>query len=245
MRWNWATAVAVALLTTGVQAEELSRKAPFAWSGWYIGAHAGYGWGKNQWKDFIDPVNPLNVVPGPDADYSLNGALVGGQVGYNWQVSGGVLGIEADASWADLEGAGGNSPAFFGGCLQQMKCNTDIEALGTITGRMGLVVDRALLYAKGGIAWAYDQHATGYKHDPDPSVTYWDDPAQMRWGWTVGAGVEYLLGAGWSTKLEYNYIDLADERVTFDYAPQTFGGRATSEEVLHTVKLGLNYRFGN
>jgi outer membrane immunogenic protein len=55
----------------------------FSWSGFYFGAHAGYGFGK---APFVD------------------GPVVGGQVGANWHFDGFVLGAEADGSWADLEG---------------------------------------------------------------------------------------------------------------------------------------------
>lgn len=81
------------LLTAPAAAADLSYPAPaayapapvFTWTGFYIGANAGYGWG--------------------EADYSpdVDGFIGGLQAGYNWQGAGPlVLGIEADLQYADV-----------------------------------------------------------------------------------------------------------------------------------------------
>jgi len=56
----------------------------FNWSGFYLGAHGGWSFGK---EPFVD------------------GAVAGGQVGVNYQYGGYVIGAEGDAGWADWEGA--------------------------------------------------------------------------------------------------------------------------------------------
>jgi outer membrane immunogenic protein len=56
----------------------------YNWSGFYIGAHGGFGWAD---------------IDGSDED----GPVIGGQIGVNWQFDGFVLGAEADAGWADLD----------------------------------------------------------------------------------------------------------------------------------------------
>lgn len=52
----------------------------YTWTGFYVGAHAGYGFGDGDIED---------------------GALVGLQAGYNWQFNQFVLGAEGDATWTD------------------------------------------------------------------------------------------------------------------------------------------------
>lgn len=55
----------------------------FNWSGFYIGAHGGWGWGGGGFDD---------------------GFVVGGQLGVNWQFNNFVLGAEGDGSFVDWGG---------------------------------------------------------------------------------------------------------------------------------------------
>ncbi|CAA0095464.1 Uncharacterised protein [Starkeya nomas] len=85
-----------ALLAAPAAAADLGYRAPaapaayapapvFTWTGFYIGANAGYGWGE---ADFS-----------PDID----GFIGGLQAGYNWQGAGPlVLGVETDIQYADV-----------------------------------------------------------------------------------------------------------------------------------------------
>jgi outer membrane immunogenic protein len=102
------------------------------------------------------------------------------------------------------------------------------------------------LYFKGGAAWGITKHTvsgTGidalFNVIPVTAST-----SETRWGWTIGAGLEYAFAPNWSVKAEYNYIDLGTERVNFTYVPtQTFGASANLDQVLHVAKAGINYRF--
>src|SRR5262245_61808851 len=69
----------------------------YDWRGGYIGFHAG---GALNFTDVADPFGPSIFgdtvrTPGP---------LAGAQLGYNWQLARLLFGIEADASWAELDG---------------------------------------------------------------------------------------------------------------------------------------------
>lgn len=263
-RFLVAAAFAAVMSTSVAHAADLPRKmpvkampvaAPLSWTGFYVGAHAGGGWGNNNWSDFIDPVFGTST-PGPDANYRVSGALAGGQIGYNWQTGWTVFGIEADASWANIKGSGNNSPQLAGnGCLNFSDyngCTSKIEALGTITGRVGAAFDHALFYVKGGGAWAVTKHtASAYFATLDPGFNLIKNDVsgntnQTRWGWTIGAGVEYAFAANWSLKAEYNYINLGSERVNFTYVPNpdlTSAASGNAEQILHVAKAGINYRF--
>ncbi|MEP9378286.1 outer membrane beta-barrel protein [Aquabacter sp. CN5-332] len=69
---------------------------PMSWTGFYIGANAGYSWGSS----------------GP---YSPGGFLGGLQAGYNWQFVGSpfVAGVETDFDWAGISD-GAYSLNYFG-----------------------------------------------------------------------------------------------------------------------------------
>ena len=131
----------------------------------------------------------------------------------------GVFGVEADASWTDIKGS-------------QSGFTSKIDALGTITGRFGGAVDHALVYVKGGGAWAHDKHNI---HDNFNDFS----ASKTIWGWTIGAGVEYAFAPNWSGKVEYNFLDFGKQ--TF-----TFAGSFAEDirQTVHTVKFGINYRFG-
>jgi outer membrane immunogenic protein len=67
-------------------------------------------------------------------------------------------------------------------------------------------------------------------------------------GWTVGGGVEWAIGANWTLRAEYLYIDLGKMDYAFD--GKTAGGQPYDTDhyhadlILHTARIGLNYKFG-
>ena len=84
---------------------------PFSWTGFYIGAHVGAGWGNREF-DFNDLTALAPFLW--NSSTPVNGPLAGGQIGANWQAGWAVLGVEADGSWANLQGKGlCNTTTFF------------------------------------------------------------------------------------------------------------------------------------
>src|SRR5690348_5236059 len=80
----------------------------YNWSGFYLGAHIGYGW-DNRDAEIFDPTGAL-VASG-----STNGSsLIGGaQIGYNFALTPQwILGIEADYSGTSMGGTAIGAPAF-------------------------------------------------------------------------------------------------------------------------------------
>jgi outer membrane immunogenic protein len=179
----------------------------YNWSGFYIGGHAGYGWGRETITDNITGVTGKT---------DPSGFIGGAQVGYNWQVSQWVFGIEGDWSWTNNDGS-----AAIPGAIVKSEYNW----YSTLTGRVGYAVDNWLWYVKGGAAWADADYSIG-------GVKVGDS----RSGWTVGGGLEYGLTPNWSAKIEYNYLDLGKDNIG---AP--IGVHADSQ--VHLLKAGLNYRF--
>jgi hypothetical protein len=141
--WLTTAATLGALLPASSFAADLPVKARpvvaavYNWTGVYIGGHVGYGDGMKDW---------LNS----NFDYQVKGFLGGGQVGFNQQVGNVVFGVEADASWSDIKGS---QAITFGGPLvgftQVATGSTTIDALATLTGRIGLAQDRWLGLRQG------------------------------------------------------------------------------------------------
>jgi outer membrane immunogenic protein len=57
-------------------------------------------------------------------------------------------------------------------------------------------------------------------------------------GWTVGGGLEYGFAQNWSLKGEYMFASYGNETYLANLGGVTLGVD------LHTIKGGLNYRFG-
>jgi outer membrane immunogenic protein len=177
---------------------------PYSWTGFYAGINGGYGWGRS---DFSAPFTP--------GAFDTSGGLVGGTLGYNYQVGQAVFGIEGDidASWMKGSAACGG-----------LTCETRNSWLGTLRGRLGYAVGRFMPYVTGGAAFG----------DIKTSVTGLGDASETKAGWTVGGGVEAALSGPWSAKLEYLYVDLGRGAAI---------GGADARFHTNIVRAGLNYRF--
>jgi outer membrane immunogenic protein len=202
---------------------------PYSWSGFYIGGHVGWGTARKDWFQTAAVAFNTNT-----ASYDADGFLGGGQVGFNWQTGAFVFGVEVDASWTDFSG---NSTQTL---TPTWRSFTDFNWIGTATGRVGYAWDRVLLYAKGGFAWADEDHSQSFNGTNVSTIS------NTHTGWVAGAGIEVALWDNWTGKAEYNYINLGRENLLFTNAPPAPGVRATDnwdiEQQIHVVKFGLNYR---
>jgi outer membrane immunogenic protein len=187
----------------------------YNWTGFYIGGHLGGAFAGS------------NSLEGSSARFM--GGVQGGfdyQFATNW-----VIGAEAQYSW--LSNSNSNL-VFPGGTVVTAKNNQ----LGSVTGRVGYTWGPALLYAKGGYAW---------RDNPNIGVAVGGVPAAFttdsthKDGYTVGAGLEYMFAPNWSAKAEYQYYNFGNTTFTGGPAP-IVGARFRDDE--HTVKVGVNYRFG-
>ena len=180
-----ASVAALGLVAAGAAsaADLPSRKGPvaapvymppaFSWTGFYVGANAGYGWGNvnlNGWANNIG---------------DLDGFVGGGQVGYNYQMGQFVIGAEADFQGADL----GTGRGIFGESVKT-------EYFGTVRARVGVAFDRFMPYITGG--WAYGNVKTsipgiGFSSDRSHTGGY-AVGAGLEYAVTnnIIAGVEYL-----------------------------------------------------
>src|SRR5262249_40894044 len=134
----------------------------------------------------------------------------------------------------------------YSGNVVSANCREHIEALGTVTGRLGYAFGeegRALLYAKGGVAWAQETSTITMNHDPQRQ-SHSLDTQETRWGWNAGGGIEYALSAGWSVNLEYDYLDLGSAQASVPFIPAQPSSISASQSV-QVVKAGLNYHFGS
>jgi outer membrane immunogenic protein len=237
-----AALVAPVVLTAAAQAADLQRpvyKAPvvaaaYNWSGFYIGLHAGYGWGEKDWTQTFSSggfaldrsSNSLN----PD------GFLGGAQIGVNWQTGAWVYGIEADGSWTSAKGC--SALVIF----SAYDACSRVDWYATGTARVGYAYDRLLPYLKGGVAFAGERHHETFVGNVDTLSS-----KETRVGWTIGAGIEYGLAPNWSVKIEYGYMDFGSDSTTIVFTSTGSSPglieRWDIDQKVHVVKGGVNYRF--
>jgi outer membrane immunogenic protein len=210
------------------------RAASFTWTGCYVGAHVGGGWGQT---GFADATPNDSLVTGGGAGWSpvvmhadTSGFLGGGQIGCNYQFAPiWVVGLEGDFSAAHISGST-TTPLWFNSPL-----DSKTDWLGSATVRIGYTWDRWLAYAKGGVGFAHNEFASSNY------IGTWN-ASETRAGWTAGAGLEWAFMDNWSAKFEYDFYDLGSRDVTFT-SPTAAPSTETMTQVIHTILLGVNYHF--
>lgn len=184
----------------------------FSWNGPYVGLQAGYDWfeAKNR-------VNGFSPTSKPD------GFSVGAYLGYNHQLDNSplVIGIEADANYADVDGSRGTG-AFPGG-----RITNSFDFTGAVRGRVGYAFDRFLVYGAGGVAFA----------DPDVKARGGGSDDTIAVGWTIGGGVEAALSDNVTARVEYRYSDFGTDSFSVS------GSRVKSDVTDNRVLLGVGYKF--
>ncbi|MCE4222878.1 porin family protein [Methylobacterium sp. C25] len=278
-------------LTAAASAADLPRRAAppvftpvpvFTWTGFYAGFNAGYGFGVGDQAPTIIGV-PANGLVLNGAGAATTGVLAfgnganndgfvgGGQIGYNYQFtpgSGVVVGVEADAQYADF-GRGRNQFAVAGGVANpgvlffNPNGLSGLDYFGTVRGRLGYAFDRVLFYATGGFAYG----AGGGRQFGLPNSST-DD---FKTGYAVGGGIEYALptdsflnffrSSAVTFKVEGLYVNLDQNgrnagTFAINGAGTTFatgtggnvlvagpGGRTDTEFAV--VRAGINYKFGS
>jgi outer membrane immunogenic protein len=183
---------------------------PYNWTGLYVGINGGGAFGGSNWD--------LN------GSRNISGGLVGGTVGYNYQVGQAVFGVEGDIDWADISGSSSNATCPLG-------CKTSDTWLSTVRGRLGYAADRFMPFVTGGLA-------VGDIRAQTPGFA---STSSTQAGWTLGGGLEAALTQNWTVKAEYLYVDLGK----FNCGLNCGGGLVTDNVSFHAniLRAGVNYKF--
>ena len=186
---------AAVLIGTSASAADLPRYqgppavAPaYNWSGLYLGMNGGGGWGHRH----------QTYANGEEIGSGWDGALFGFQIGYNWQFSNWIFGLELGSNAADISGSSPCPNSVF-------TCAMKVRSFGTLRGRAGWAFDNALLYVTGGYAAGTVRRQATNSVNGD-SLTQDDTHG----GWTVGAGVDFGFTRNWIARVEYLHVDLGD-----------------------------------
>jgi high affinity Mn2+ porin len=202
-------------------------KAPFIqpvfdWTGFYIGAHAGFGRGTS---------SAVLTDPAIATTRNTFGGMIGGvQAGYNVQLpSGMLLGVEADISFPNYLTSNSVVSSL---ATPRSDVTEQWDYVGTARGRIGYANGPWLAYATGGLAWAGERFLNA------PAIGSDEKSLHVRLGWAAGAGVEYAFAPHWSLRLEYLYSRFEQADIRFPSATQI-----SSSLDLQSIRVGLNRKF--
>lgn len=218
------------------------------WTGFYIGLNVGGQFGHAEDLD-IDGYRTQGGSRAEDRPwgYDQSGVVAGGQVGYNYQWNWIVLGVEADGGYMNLEGSGVlPESAIRNG--SDTRGHSDSDFYTTFRGRIGVALNQWLFYATGGgigVNWEtrVDDNCSTF---PCSSQTIDAHKQEFDWGWTVGGGIERMIGCHWSIKAEYLYYTLDDQNFSGEsfISTRSIGTfRFDAHDQGHIVRAGLNYKF--
>jgi outer membrane immunogenic protein len=205
----------------------------YDWSGFYIGFNGGGGTSRNCW-DLITTPAGIPISPASEGCHNATGGTAGGQVGYRWQVTNWVFGVEGQGNWADFRGD--NVSLLFPADRNRSR----IDVFGLITGQVGYAWNNVLVYVKGGGA------VTDQRHDifDIPTGLLLSSAQETRFGGTAGVGLEYGFGPNWTVGVEYDHLFMGNRSINFTTPLGLFDG---TDRIRQDVDIGLvrvNYRFG-
>jgi outer membrane immunogenic protein len=207
----------------------------FTWTGFYIGGNLGAAWGQG---------NVTDSLTGLSFSGTSNAVFVGGgQVGFNYQVSNFVFGVEGDFDWA------GNNNNNVGGVVipgpglgNTFTASVNNGWIATLTGRLGVAWDRVLFYGKAGGAWVGNNGFTVTDVTTNTSLT--GTSTNSTTGWTAGVGLEWAFTNNWTARVEYDYIGLGNRTFVVPATSAVIPGDVfTANRNIQMVTVGVNYLF--
>jgi outer membrane immunogenic protein len=184
----------------------------YNWTGFYAGINGGGGFGHSEWDNLLGT-----------AGFDTSGGLIGGTLGYNYEMNRVVFGVEGDVDYSTIKGDTNT------GICVGIVCETRNQWLGTARGRIGYAFDRLMPYLTAGGAFG------DVKMTPSGIAS----ETETRAGWTAGGGVEFGIAGPWSAKLEYLYVDLGKANCSLT----TCGTPTDVDFNANVVRAGINYRF--
>jgi outer membrane autotransporter protein len=197
---------------------------PPIWTGFHVGAQVGFAFSG---EDATSPVfgtpvtfstNPSGVIGGLEAGYDY-------QFSPNW-----LVGAELELTWTTASGDFNFITTTPAGAVASGIFNSNHNWYDTFTGRVGYVIDDWVLYAKGGAAWMNADYSLAVNGPfAGGSIN------NIRSGYALGLGAEWMFGPAWSTKIEYDYLGFGNN----SYALGRVG--TTVNTHVQLIKVGVNY----
>jgi outer membrane immunogenic protein len=206
-RWSIAALAAVSsiAITQIASAADLPVREPVyrapaavvasSWSGFYVGGHVGYFWGRTRAEEDGEVIEP---------GAKTNGVIGGVLAGVNWQTGPVVLGLEGDIGWTNAHGTGRILPVFV---TTQEPNQYDLRWTSHVRGRAGYAAGNWLFFAAGGLAIADLDFREGAITTTCVANCTQIGAGGKYFGWSVGGGIDYAFTRNIIGRIEYLYDD--------------------------------------
>ncbi len=207
---------------------------PYSWTGFYVGAQAGYAWANTDIA--LYRAVPPRLLAGRTSS-SPDGGFGGGFAGYNYQFEGNyVLGAEADFNGSDINAT---DPLVIpgAGVIPAINTSSKMDWFGSVRLRAGYAFDRFLPFITGGYAFGHLKNEV--VNTVGPIRIPADDTMS---GWTIGAGLEYAITDHILARVEYRYTDYGNKD---SLAHNNLGvpGILKRDFKTNDVRVGVSYKF--
>ncbi len=235
----------------------------FSWTGFYVGAGLGARISDTDWTTtcfgaacqtggvnffFVDGSSPRRF-----GEAAFRGSFF---TGYNFQITDWVVGVEADIGLGNRTKMTFGIPGCTTFCGNLPPTHDDIDSAsirmqtdGSLRARAGyLLTPSVLVYGTAGLAWQRVKanltcsFAGPWCFPPAATDIRSETHAATLNGWTVGAGLEWMIYRHWLLRGEYRYSDFGHIRSIF------FSG--TGDDVFtdirvatHIMTFGAAYKF--
>lgn len=198
-------------------------------AGFYVGGNLGFA---QQDSDTVERVlGGVSLL-----NETTDGFTAGISVGHNWVCGKALFGLEADLNWAGLD----NTRSYnIGGLVNLVEDNRKLDWYGTLRTRTGLVVDNVAVYMTGGLAYAEIKHSVNI---PVANLNLFD-VSDVRWGWTVGAGIEIAHWDRVTIKTEALYMSFENKDVGVA-APLPVNLGVQDRDSVYVGRIGVNIKLG-
>ena len=214
------------------------------WTGFYDGVNVGGSWG-HQRTSLDSATTGARLLSNSS---HLDGAIGGGQIGYNWQPVNRpwVFGVEADIQGSSQKSdgaffvAGVTAPGIVAVPGDSIVYHDRLDWFGTLRGRIGWALGERsnwLPYITGGLAYGQGTISGGGTAGGVP-VAF--NTTNTYAGWVLGGGVEWAFWDRWSVKAEYLYVDFGRGPVI----PLTPMLSINAGRMIDNIgRVGVNYHF--
>jgi outer membrane immunogenic protein len=223
----------------------LTRVAPYDWSGLHVGISGGGAFNSHDPSSSYENVDPATQAILPHgAALTSNGGLVGGEIGYDVQTGGWIVGVEGDFSWTNFGDSTTNilpEDLATGRPQLTFATNYQMDWISTVRGRIGIPLDHFLIYGTGGLAFA--DVSMGQTVTVGTFGQLAGSADKTKTGWTLGGGAEYALCDNITLRAEALWFDLG--KIDVRASTPNFDAAVDVDQKVEGViaRGGVGYKF--